>query len=99
MPIFVAALLGGLVQIAGSLVGRVLLSLGLGFVTYSGVSASLDYFRGLFVQYSQGSGATVAGLLGVLQVDVALGILIAAVTARLVLDGLNSGTVKKLVGK
>jgi hypothetical protein len=37
MPFWIATILGGLVQIAGHLVGRVLISLGLGYVTFTGV--------------------------------------------------------------
>ena len=41
MPIFLLALLGGLGQIAGNMVGRVLLALGIGYVTYQGLSILL----------------------------------------------------------
>ena len=40
MPVFIAALIGGLVSAAGSLVGRVLVSLGIGYVVFSGLDVS-----------------------------------------------------------
>lgn len=99
MPVFIAALLGGLVQAASSIAGRVLIALGIGFVAYEGVQAGLDYFKGLFASYIGGSGATVSGLLGVLKIDVAFSIILAGVTARAALNGLTSGTIKKMVVK
>ena len=46
MPAFIAMLLGGLIQICGSLVGRVLVSLGISLVTYTGMSVSINYLKG-----------------------------------------------------
>ena len=45
MPIFIAALLGGLIQAAGTLVGRVLLSLGFGYVSYTALDSSLSWIK------------------------------------------------------
>ena len=36
MPAFIAALLGGLITVVGTMAGRVLVSLGIGVVTYVG---------------------------------------------------------------
>lgn len=93
----VAAVLGGLVTIAGSLVGRVLLALGLSYMTYTGVTHSLNWIRDQFAGYMGQTGATILGLAGILKLDVALGILLAATTARLILDGLTGDTVKKWI--
>ena len=41
MPLFLAALLGGLVQLAASLVGRVLIALAVGYVSYEGIDSGL----------------------------------------------------------
>lgn len=41
MPAFLAALLGGLINIASTLTGRVLVALGLGVASYTGLAASL----------------------------------------------------------
>lgn len=97
MPIFIASLLGGLVSAAGSLAGRVLISLGIGFVSYSGVTATLNYLVGLVHTNANSLPSTVLAALGLLQFDVVLGIFVAAATVRLTLNGLASGTVKKMV--
>ncbi|WP_439462631.1 DUF2523 family protein [Roseateles sp. NT4] len=41
MPLFLGALIGALISAAGTLVGRVLLSLGIGYASYSGIDAGL----------------------------------------------------------
>jgi len=41
MPVFLASILGGLSAAAGGLAGRVMLSLGIGYVTYQGVDLAM----------------------------------------------------------
>ena len=43
MPLFLASLLGGLAAAMGSLVGRVLVALGIGFVSFTGFSTVLSW--------------------------------------------------------
>ena len=99
MPIFIAALLGGLIQAAGTLVGRVLLSLGFGYVSYTALDSSLSWIKSS-VASSFGAlpGQTVA-VLGALGVGSAISIVLSAVAARMLLDGLTGGAIKKLVQK
>lgn len=99
MPILVAALLGGLLQFAASMVGRVLIALGLGFVAYQGVGLALDSFKTLVVDSLNGMPAQVLQVLGLLQVDRAVNILSSAVLVRMTINGLMSGTIRKLVQK
>lgn len=99
MPVFLAALLGGLIQSAGTIAGRVLIGLGVGFVTYSGVSATIDGIKNLIVGNVNSGGAFVIGALGLLQFDVVVGIIVGAVSARLVINGLTSGVMKRMVFK
>jgi NO-binding membrane sensor protein with MHYT domain len=93
------ALIGGLIQAAGSLVGRILIALGIGFVTYSGMNASLDVFRDYFSGALGDMGSVAAGVAGTLKLDVAFAIIVSAVTARLAINGLTSDTVKRMVFK
>jgi ABC-type phosphate transport system permease subunit len=97
MPLFIAALLGGLVQAAGTLVGKVLLSLGIGYVTYSGVDTSIAWVQGQFLTGLSGLPAVTVGLLGILKVGVIVSMLTSAITARLVLKGLTSGSITRMV--
>jgi hypothetical protein len=99
MPWLVGALLSGLLQIVGSLVGRVLVSLGAAVVTYSGFSASLDYLKSSAVASFAGLPPEVVGMLAVLKVGACISIVTSAMTARLLVTGLQGDTVKKWVTK
>jgi hypothetical protein len=99
MPVLLGWLLGGLIQVAGTIVGKVLLSLGLGYATYTGVDASLTWAKGLFVSGLTGVPALAVQMAGVLKVGVCVSMLVSALTARLVMQGLQSGTLKRMVQK
>lgn len=99
MPIFIASLLGGLVSAAGSLAGRVLIALGVGFVSYTGVSAVIAYLVNQVHTSANSLPAAMLAAMGLMQFDVVVGILAAAATARLALNGLASGTIKRMVFK
>ena len=76
-----------------------MIALALAAVTYSGLHAGLEYFQGVFDDAMGGAGAVVAGMCGVLRLDVVLAIYMAAALARLAIAGATSGTMKKLVMK
>lgn len=99
MPIFLAALLGGLVTATGSIVGRVLISLGLGFVAYSGISVLLSWIQNEIFSGLLGVDPLILTVASLLQVDTAINILFSAVAIRLVLQGLNGGSITKAVWK
>lgn len=99
MPLFLAALLGGLVQAAGSFVGRALIALGIGYVSYQGINALLTWIKLQVVAYLVGAPATVVAIMGLLKIDVAVSIIFSAIAARLVLQGLTSDKVTKMVIK
>lgn len=100
MPAFlIPAICGALLTVASSLVGRVIMALGFGLVSYVGLNAGLDVFKTYFNNAMGSAGATVAGMCGVLQLDVCLSIFIAAGLAKLAISGATSGTMKKLAMK
>lgn len=99
MPALVAILWGGLLNILGTLVGRIIAAVGVGVVTYTGVSSSLDWLKNQAVSSLQMLDPQVVGLLGVLKVGVFISIISSAVMARLLLSGLQSGTFKRWVTK
>lgn len=99
MPAFLASLLGGLIQITGSLVGRVLVALGLSAVTYTGMSSSLSWLKSQAVTAALGLPADVVGMLSVMKVGTCISIIFSAMLARLVVTGLQGDTVKKWVLK
>jgi hypothetical protein len=97
MPIFVAALVGGLAQAASHLVGRVLLALGVGFVAFTGLSAGVEAVQTQVLAGLSGLPSLAVQLIGVLQVGTCINILCSAMLARLTIRGLSSGVVKKMV--
>jgi hypothetical protein len=99
MPLFLAALLGGLVQAASSIVGRVLIALGIGYVSYTGINALLGWTKSQVVSYLVGAPGTVVAIMGLLKIDVAVSIIFSALAARLVLQGLTSDKVTRMVIK
>src|SRR5438309_4505314 len=98
MPL-VMALLGGLIEISGSLVGRVLLSLGLGFVTYSGFDVGVTWLSNQIKANMAGMPADMVQFLGWLWVVKAIGLLFSAYSAALAIKMAGSTSVTKLVSK
>lgn len=94
MPVFIAALGGMLLNLAGSLAGQVLISLGISVVTYVGVDTVLDKLKLNALEAFQGMPADLVALLSFLKVGVAISIITSAVAVRLGLSGL-SGAVKR----
>jgi len=99
MPLIIASILGGLIQIAGSLVGRVLLSLGMSFVVFSGINIGFDLLKNLITSNMSGMGAEVVNLLAFLWVDRAISLVLSVYTAALALKMAGSDTITKLVMK
>lgn len=99
MPVFIAALLGGLIQAAGTIVGRVLISLGFGYVTYTGLDVSFDWIKGQIASSLGGLPEQALAVLSGAGVGSALSIVLSAIAARMLLDGITGGALKKLVLK
>lgn len=95
---FIASLLGGLIQVAGSLVGRVLIALGFSYVTYTGLDASFGWIKTQISASFGGLPAQALAVLSAARVGSALAVVLSAISARMVLTGLVDGA-KKLVAK
>lgn len=98
MPL-IYALLGALIQGAGSIVGRVLISLGIGYVAYQGLDTSIAWLRAQIAVSAGGLPAQGLAVLSALNVGSGVSVLISALSARLVLSGLTGGTIKRMVQK
>lgn len=99
MPVFLAALIGGLVSAAGSFAGRVMIALGITFVAYQGIDTLMDQFVTMFQNSAAGLPASIAGMLGVLKIGTGVNIILSACIARFTLNGMTSGTIKRMVFK
>jgi hypothetical protein len=98
MP-FLTALLGGLLTIAGSLVGRVLLALGMGFVTFKGFDLTVSWLLTQIKTYMGSMPADVLSFLAWCWVDKAIGMVFAAYTAAIAVKAAGGSGITKLVTK
>ena len=100
MPMIVSWILAGLLQVAGSLVGRVLLALGFGFVEYTGFSLLIDSIKS---QASSMIGAVGSSMLGewagFFRIDVHLSIILSAIGVKVMLNALGGDKVRRMVQK
>lgn len=97
MPIIIGFLWSALISISGTLVAKVLLSLGIGYVTYTGVSASIDWAKAEFLTGMSGLPAAAVGMASTMKVGVCVSMLLSAITARAVMNGMSAaGSIKKM---
>lgn len=96
MPL-ILSLLGGLLTIASSLVGRVLLALGLSYVTFSGFQLGADWLKADIQSNMASMPAEVVSFLGFLWVDRAISMVFSAYTVALGIRMAGGTTVTKLV--
>ena len=94
LPAFVAAAGGMLLNIAGGMVGQVLMSMAISVVTYTGVDFVLDRLKAEAISALTGLPADIVGLLSYMQVGVAISIVTSAVAVRMGLNGMD-GAVKR----
>lgn len=93
MPLLMA-LLGGLLSIAGSFAGRVLLALEIGYVTYKGVDVSTDFLVNQIKSNMAGLPAEILDFLAFCWVDKGLGMIFSTWTACIAVSGLAGGLTK-----
>lgn len=81
--------------IVGPLVAKVLTSLGLGAVSYVGITVLLSGVKTYLIGEITGLPADILMILGLAKVDIAVNIALSAVAARAALSGVNLSTGKK----
>ncbi|MBS1771202.1 MAG: DUF2523 domain-containing protein [Acidobacteria bacterium] len=99
MPVFIAALGGMFINIVGTLAGRVLVALGIGVITYTGVATTLDWLKAGALSSLSGMPAEAVQLAGFLKVGTCISIVTSAMAARALIDGLSGDTFKRWVLK
>lgn len=99
MGVFVAAIWTALLALIPTIVGRVLLSAGIGYATYSGLDIVANAGRVALFSGISGFGGVVVALAGVFQIGTAVNILISAYLARLAFNGLVNGSLTKIGAK
>lgn len=100
MPVLIAnALIGALSLAMTSLIGRVLLALGLSFVTYTGFQTLGSYALSQVSSTFNGMPSEALALLGYLWVDKAITVVFSAYTAALGIKMAGSTSLVKMVRK
>lgn len=98
MPL-VWAIGGILLQIAASMVGRVLLALGIGYVTYAGFDVGITWLLTQIKANMSSMGADTLSFLAWLWVDKAIGMVFSAYSAALLVKMAGSAKFTKMVTK
>lgn len=101
MPLWISALLGGLLNFAGSMVGRILLSLGFTYISFQGVLPSIQAFQqhaASAMSQAGGISPVVYQMMGVLQIGTCLTMLFNALVSRIAMQA-TFGAIKALVVK
>lgn len=99
MPIIISMLWGALALVLKSLVGRVLLALGISYLTYQGIDLLISSIQTQAFALIQGLPSEFIGLIGLTKIGEALSILVSATTAKYTMQGLTNGSITKMVIK
>jgi hypothetical protein len=99
MPALLLAFAGMLSSVAGTLVGRVLLALGISFVTYKGMDIVFDGLKSAVNNNLSGLPGDIAGMIGAVGIPQAIAIVFGAITARVTISGIRSGSFTRMLAK
>lgn len=100
MPWILSMLLGGLLQLVASFVGRVILALGMGYVEYVGISTLIDSAKNSAMSLIGNVGASsLVDWAGFFRIDVHLSIIISAIGVKVALNALGGSKVRQLIQK
>lgn len=98
MPLLMS-LLGGLLSICASMVGRILLALGLGYVTYTGFDVGINWLLDQVKTNFSAMPGQIVSFLSWLWVDKAISMIFSAYSAAMVVKLGTSTKLTKLVRK
>lgn len=95
MPAFIAAMGGMLISLVGTLVGRVLIALGISVASFTGMKVLLNSFKENAINALISLPPDVLNMLSMMKVGVSLNIIMSAILTRLLLNGLSGDTIKR----
>jgi len=97
MPIFISAIGGMLINLVGSIVGRVLIALGIGVATFMGIKTSIDLLKASSINALALLPSDILNMLSLMKVGVSINIITSAIITKWVINGLSGDTFKRLV--
>lgn len=95
----IPAIIGGLTSALASMVGRVLLTLGMTYVTFAGFNIVIEEVFSLIRDSFAGLPAQVLGLVGYLWVDKAISLIFSAYSAAFVIRSMGAASFTRMVLK
>jgi len=98
MGLFLSGLIGALAASMGTLAGRVMIALGFGVATYSGITAGVESLKQTAISQLSGLPADTVSMLGFLWVDKGLTVIFSAFATALTMRTVG-GSIKKMVLK
>jgi hypothetical protein len=99
MPNIIAMFMGAIGLSLRSFVGRILIALGIAYVTYQGVDVLLDSIKTQTFAMLQGVPPDVLGVIGLARLGEGCNVIFSAITARFALNGLTNGSFTRSVIK
>lgn len=103
MPLLISALLGGMISLMGSLIGRAILALGFGFIEFIGISTLVSYVTDQvnlsLTNFASGGVGNMLAWAGFMRLDVHFSILLSAIGVKVLMNSLGGSTVRRLVQK
>lgn len=90
LPWLITFVVGSLRFVAGSLAVQVLVGLGIGVVTYTGIDATFDFVMQRSVQTLGGLPAELLGLMGYMKLGKCIGVIVAAYTGRFAMTAVRT---------
>lgn len=92
MPVlWLNSIAGLLITLAGTLIGKILLALGVGAVTYSGITLTINALQTFIFGQAGGIAGPAGQVFGLLHVLDAGEMIVSAVVVRYTLNGLSAG--------
>lgn len=98
MPALISMLWGGFASILSTLVGRVLVALAIGYVSYQGIDVLLNSMKNAAILH-MGQMGPLVGVVGMLKLGQCLNVVISAVVAKYTIQGMTGGTITRMVFK
>ena len=93
----IPTIVGLLVSVVGSVIGRILFSIGMSVVYYRGVGVAVEWLRGQFFDRMGGLPESILQFLGVLQIGTCANMLFAVLMVKLSILGLQSDYIKRYI--
>jgi len=97
MPYLVGLIWGGFGQVLKNLVGRVLVALGISYVTYQGVDALISGLKASALENFANIPPEILGIIGLARIGESLSVIISALAAKYALQGLTRSFTKMAI--